>query len=381
MIQLESKLPDVGVTIFSIMSQLANEHKAINLSQGFPDFDASPDLIQGVTDYMKAGNNQYAPMQGVPALRQKIAKKVHELYHHDYDPDTEITVTSGATEALYAAITAVVQSGDEVIIFEPAYDAYAPVVRLNNGIPVFLELKPPEYRIDWDEVASSLTDRTRLIILNSPHNPTGSILQQSDMAALETVLANSKALILSDEVYEHIVFDHQTHESIIRYPSLAARSFVVSSFGKTYHTTGWKIGYCLAPANLSKEFQRVHQFLTFASNTPIQLAYADILDQKDMYQSLASFYQDKRDAFLSFMEGSRFKPVPCSGTYFQMMQYDAVSNLPDIEFTRWMTMEHGVASIPISVFYHNKTDHNVVRFCFAKKVDTLERAAEKLCRI
>lgn len=381
MIQLDSKLPDVGVTIFTVMSQLANDYQAINLSQGFPDFDAAPDLIERVAEHMRAGSNQYAPMQGVPALRRKIAGKVQNLYHYNYDPDTEITVTSGATEALYAAITAVVRSGDEVIVFEPAYDAYAPVIRLNNGIPVFLQLKPPDYRIDWDEVADSLSEKTRLIILNSPHNPTGSILNKSDMAALDTILANTTTLILSDEVYEHIVFDHQTHESIIRYPSLAARSYVVSSFGKTYHTTGWKIGYCLAPATLSREFQRVHQFLTFSSNTPIQLAYADILDQKDLYHDLASFYQDKRDAFLSYMEDSRFKPIPCSGTYFQMMQYDAISDLPDIEFARWMTIEHGVASIPVSVFYHTKTDHNVVRFCFAKKVETLERAAEKLCQI
>ena len=381
MIQLDSKLPDVGVTIFTVMSQLANDYQAINLSQGFPDFDAAPDLIQRVAVHMRAGNNQYAPMQGMPVLRRNIAEKVQNLYHYSYNPDTEITVTSGATEALYAAITAVVRTGDEVIIFEPAYDAYAPVIRLNNGIPVFLQLKPPDYRIDWDVVADSLSERTRLIILNSPHNPTGSILNTSDMAALDTILANTATLILSDEVYEHIVFDHQPHESIIRHPSLAARSFVVSSFGKTYHTTGWKIGYCLAPAALSREFQRVHQFLTFSSNTPIQLAYADILDRKDLYHGLASFYQDKRDAFLSYMAGSRFKPVPCSGTYFQMMQYDAISDLPDIEFARWMTIEHGVASIPVSVFYHTKTDHHVVRFCFAKKVETLERAAEKLCRI
>ncbi len=381
MIQLESKLPDVGVTIFSIMSQLANHHRAINLSQGFPDFDAAPDLIQGVTDYMKTGNNQYAPMQGVPVLRRKIAEKVRELYHSDYDPDTEITVTSGATEALYAAITAVVRAGDEVIIFEPAFDAYAPVVRLNQGIPVFLQLKLPDYRIDWDEVADRLSKRTRLIILNSPHNPTGGVLKASDMQALETVLADTKTLILSDEVYEHIVFDDRVHESIASYPALAARSYVISSFGKTYHTTGWKIGYCLAPAMLSKEFQRVHQFLTFSVNTPIQLAYADILDQKDLYRKLSSFYQDKRDAFVSFLGGSRFKPVPCSGTYFQMMRYDAISDLPDVEFARWMTIEHGVASIPVSVFYDAKTDHKVVRFCFAKRVETLERAAEKLCRI
>lgn len=381
MIPLDSKLPDINVTIFSVMSQLANDHLAINLSQGFPDFDADSDLIERVTDHMRSGSNQYAPMQGVPSLRQKIARKIRDLYHFDSDPDTEITVTSGATEALYAAITSVVRTGDDVIIFEPAYDAYAPVVRLNNGNPVFLQLKPPDYRIDWDEVEDKLSEKTRLIILNSPHNPTGSILSKSDMTALDTIVDNTGTLILSDEVYEHIVFDHQVHESILRYPSLAARSYVVSSFGKTYHTTGWKIGYCLAPEALTREFRRVHQFLTFSSNTPIQLAYADILDQEHLYQGLASFYQKKRDAFLFYMKGSRFKPVPCSGTYFQMMQYHAISDMPDIDFARWMTIEHGVASIPVSVFYHTGTDHKVVRFCFAKKEATLERAAEKLCRI
>lgn len=381
MIALDSKLPDIDVTIFTIMSQLANDHLAINLSQGFPDFDASSELIERVSDHMRNGSNQYAPMQGVPSLRQKIARKIRDLYHFDSDPNTEITVTSGATEALYAAITSVVRTGDEVIIFEPAYDAYAPVVRLNNGIPVFLQLKPPDYRIDWDEVGDKLSGKTRLIILNSPHNPTGSILKNSDLTALDTILENTGTLILSDEVYEHIVFDHQLHESILRYPSLAARSFVVSSFGKTYHTTGWKIGYCLAPEALTRELRRVHQFLTFSSNTPIQLAYADVLEQKHLYQGLASFYQKKRDVFLHLMEGSRFKPVPCSGTYFQMMQYHAISDMPDIDFARWMTTEHGVASIPVSVFYHARTDHKVVRFCFAKREATLERAAEKLCRV
>jgi methionine aminotransferase len=381
MIALGSKLPDIDVTIFTVMSQLANDHLAINLSQGFPDFDASSDLIERVSAHMKNGSNQYAPMQGVAVLRQKIARKIQDLYLFDSDPDTEITVTSGATEALYAAITSVVRTGDEVIIFEPAYDAYAPVVRLNNGIPVFLQLTPPDYRIDWDEVGDKLSEKTRLIILNSPHNPTGTILKKSDMTALETILDNTGILILSDEVYEHIVFDHQVHESILRYPSLAARSYVVSSFGKTYHTTGWKIGYCIAPEALTREFRRVHQFLTFSSNTPIQLAYADILEQKHLYRGLASFYQKKRDAFLSYLEGSRFKPVPCSGTYFQMMQYHAVSDMPDIDFARWMTIEHGVACIPVSVFYHARTDHKVVRFCFAKREATLERAAEKLCRV
>jgi len=381
MIQLHSKLPDVGVTIFTVMSQLAHEHHAINLSQGFPDFDTVPELIRRVTHHMNSGNNQYAPMQGVLSLRQKIAEKVMRLYGIKYNPDTEITITSGATEALYAAITAVVRPGDDVLLFEPAYDAYAPVIQLNQGRPIYLKLKPPDYRIDWDLVKKSLSDKTRLIILNSPHNPTGSVLNHSDMLTLEALLAPTRTMILSDEVYEHIVFDGQVHESVARYPGLADRSFVVSSFGKTYHTTGWKIGYCLAPETLSKEFQRVHQFLTFASNTPVQLAYADILEHEDLYEGLAAFYQEKRDAFLSFMQSSRFKPVPCRGTYFQMMQYDDISDLSDVEFTRWMTIEHGVAAIPVSVFYHTRTDHKVVRFCFAKRQETLERAAEKLCQI
>ena len=381
MIHTDSKLPDVGVTIFSVMTQLANEHGAINLSQGFPDFDTVPDLISRAAYHMKAGRNQYAPMQGMLELRQQIATKVQHIYGAAYDPETEITVTAGATEAIFAAITAVVQPGDEVILFEPAYDAYVPIIRLNHGIPVYVQLSPPEYGIDWNQVADIITEKTRMIILNSPHNPTGQILKQADMHALETLLGNTNILILSDEVYEHIIFDGFVHESVSRHPRLAARSFVVSSFGKTYHATGWKIGYCLAPKMLSLEFQRVHQFLTFAVNTPVQLACADILDQPNLFEDLAAFYQEKRDAFLNFMQASRFKPIPCSGTYFQLMQYEEISNRADTEFARWLTIEHGVASIPISVFHHTQTDDHVIRFCFAKKNETLQKAAEKLCKI
>jgi len=380
-VEIKSKLPEVGITIFTVMSKLANDHGAINLSQGFPDFDVNPELIERVGHYMKSGYNQYAPMQGVPALRREIAEKISNLYRAAYDPETEITITSGATEALYAAITAVVQKGDEVIIFEPAYDAYAPAVKLNGGIPKFIKLKAPGYTIDWDGVKDRLSPKTRLMILNTPHNPSGSVLRQEDMQALHSILAHTRTLILSDEVYEHIIFDGLRHESISRYPDLASRSFVVSSFGKTYHTTGWKIGYCLAPEALTKEFQRVHQFLTFASNTPVQCAYADMLRQKDLYLNLPAFYQQKRDLFLSLMSASRFKPVPCSGTYFKLMQYQDISNEPDVDFSRRITIDHGVAAIPVSVFYHDQTDHHVVRFCFAKKDDTLEKAAEKLCRI
>ena len=379
--KIESKLPDVGVTIFTIMSKLANDHQAINLSQGFPDFDVHPDLVALVDNYMRAGHNQYAPMQGVESLRRRISEKVDALYHAGYDPETEITVTSGGTEALFAAISAVVQPGDEVIVLEPAFDSYVPVIQLNGGIPVYVAYTFPDYRIDWDDVRKALSPKTRLIILNSPHNPTGAVFTESDISALKDILLDTNVLILSDEVYEHIIFDDLRHESISRYPELAKRSFVVSSFGKTYHTTGWKIGYCLAPAPLSKEFQRVHQFLTFASNTPIQYAYAEFMKNKDIYLNLSAFYQQKRDTFLSLIENSRFKALPCHGTYFQMLDYSSISHVSDVEFSKQLTTEHGVASIPPSVFYHRQVDHKVLRFCFAKKDETLEKAAEKLCKI
>ena len=379
--KIESKLPDVGVTIFTIMSKLANDHRAINLSQGFPDFDVHPDLLALVDNYMRSGHNQYAPMQGVAALRERIAEKVLALYNASYDPELEITVTSGGTEALFAAISAVVRQGDEVIVLEPAFDSYVPVIKLNGGIPVYVEYKFPDYRIDWDDVRNALSPKTRLIILNSPHNPTGAVFTETDISALKDILLDTDVLLLSDEVYEHIIFDGLRHESISRYPELVKRSFVVSSFGKTYHTTGWKIGYCLAPAPLSKEFQRVHQFLTFASNTPIQYAYAEFMKNKDIYLNLSAFYQQKRDKFLSLIENSRFKAMPCHGTYFQMVDYSSISDESDVEFSKRLTTEHGVASIPPSVFYHRQMDYKVLRFCFAKKDETLEKAAERLCKI
>jgi len=379
--KIQSKLPDVGVTIFTIMSKLANDHHAINLSQGFPDFDVHPDLLALVGNYMRSGHNQYAPMQGVAALRDQIAEKVLALYNASYDPESEITVTSGGTEALFAAISAVVQQGDEVIVLEPAFDSYVPVIKLNGGIPVYVAYKFPDYRIDWDDVRNALSPKTRLIILNSPHNPTGAVFTETDISALKNILLDTDVLLLSDEVYEHIIFDGLRHESISRYPELLERSFVVSSFGKTYHTTGWKIGYCLAPAPLSKEFQRVHQFLTFASNTPIQYAYAEFMKNKNIYLNLSAFYQQKRDKFLSLIENSRFKAMPCHGTYFQMVDYSSISDESDVEFSKRLTTEHGVASIPPSVFYHRQVDHKVLRFCFAKKDETLENAAERLCKI
>lgn len=378
---IQSKLPNVGITIFTVMSKLAADHQAINLSQGFPDFDPHPDLIELVSKYMREGLNQYAPMQGLPLLRQRIAEKVKSLYGADVDPHSDITVTSGATEALFAAITAVVQPGDEVVILEPAYDSYAPVVHLNQGRPLFVPLRFPDYQVDWDRVRDTLTDRTRLLVINSPHNPSGQALDADDIAALQAVIADRDLYILSDEVYEHIIFDGRRHESMLRYPELSRRSFVVSSFGKTYHTTGWKIGYCIAPRHLSAEFQKMHQYITFTSSTPVQRAYADFMEHSEPYLSLAGFYQQKRDTFLRLMEPSRFKALPCAGTYFQMMDYSAITDEADVDFSRRMTTQYGVAAIPPSVFYNHPKDHKVLRFCFAKRDETLERAAEILCTI
>jgi len=375
---ITSKLPDVGTTIFTIMSQLAAEQGAINLSQGFPEFGVSPDLIDLVNRYMQKGCNQYAPMSGIAELRQKISEKTKELYGAVIDPETDVTVTSGATEALYAAITAVVHTGDEVILLEPAYDSYDPAIRLSGGVPVPVQLQYPDYRIDWNRVKDAITDRTRAIMLNSPHNPTGAVMGEADIAALKELVADTGLFIISDEVYEHIIFDGKRHESMLRYPELAQRSFVISSFGKTYHATGWKMGYCVAPAELSAEFRRVHQFLTFASHTPSQFAYAEYLNNRSAYLDLGAFYQKKRDIFLEAIAGSRFKPLPCYGTYFQMLDYSEISQEGDMEFSRWLTVEKKVAAIPPSVFYQGRDDHKVLRFCFAKNEDTLLKAGEIL---
>jgi methionine aminotransferase len=379
--KLKSKLPHLGVTIFSEMTQLADAHGAINLSQGFPDYAVPPELISLVTKYMQQGYNQYAPMQGVQSLRERIAEKVLELYGADYDPASEITVTSGATEALFAAITAAIHKDDEVIVLEPAFDSYIPAISLCGGIPVYIQLKFPDYHIPWDEVRKAVSPKTSAIILNFPHNPTGAVLTQEDVSRLIEVVRNSNMVIISDEVYEHIIFDGCVHQSMARYPQLAERSYVISSFGKTYHATGWKIGYCLAPAELSKEIQKIHQYLTFASNTPVQQAFAEFMQYKQVYLQLSGFYQQKRDKFIDALKGSRFKALPCRGTYFQMLDYSAITDESDIEFARRLTMDCGVAAIPPSVFYHRKDDYKVLRFCFAKKDETLERAAERLRKI
>jgi methionine aminotransferase len=376
-----SKLPNAGITIFTVMSKLAADHGAINLAQGFPDFDPHPDLINGVNDAMRQGLNQYAPMQGVPDLRNQIAQKIKNLYGADIDPESDITVTSGATEALFAAICAVVHPGDEVIVIEPAFDSYVPAIELNHAMAVFVPMTFPDYAVDWERLKSAISNRTRMIILNSPHNPTGTTWCEHDIAALQEIIGRHDLYILSDEVYEHIIFDGQKHESMLRYPELAQKSFVISSFGKTYHTTGWKIGYCVAPPKLSLEFQKVHQFLTFASNTPIQYAYARIMEESDRYLGLADFYQHKRDLFQKLMMKSRFTALACSGTYFQILDYSAITDEKDVDFARRLTMEHGVAAIPPSVFYHDRQDHKVLRFCFAKQDQTLEKAAKILCKI
>jgi methionine transaminase len=377
-LKLTSKLPSVGTTIFTVMSKLAADIGAINLSQGFPDFDCDPTLVDAVARHMREGRNQYAPMQGVPALRQAIAAKFEELYGATYDPETEITVTSGGTEALFDAVAAVIRPGDEAIVFEPCYDSYVPAIELNGGKAVVVSLRFPDYSVPWDDVRGAITSRTRLLIFNSPHNPTATILNAQDLVELTKIVERHDVLILSDEVYEHIIFDGARHESMARTDALRSRSFVVGSFGKTYHVTGWKVGYAAAPAALSAEFRKVHQFVTFATNPPTQYALAEFLTQRKGYPELAAFYQRKRDLFLQLIEGSRFRPLPSRGTYFQLLDYSAITDEADMEFALRLTKEHGVASIPTSAFLYNQDAPKVLRFCFAKKDETLASAAQRL---
>jgi len=378
---IHSKLPKVGTTIFTVMSKMAAEHNAINLSQGFPDFMCSEALIKLVNEAMLKGHNQYAPMPGLLTLRTILAKKTEEQYGTKYDPETEITITAGATQAIYTAVAAIVREDDEVIVFEPAYDCYQPAIEVAGGKTVYLRLKAPDYSIDWDEVKKMFNHRTRMIILNTPNNPTGSVWTADDMRKLEKIVKGSDTVIVSDEVYEHIIFDGQQHQSVSRFPILAERSLIVSSFGKTFHTTGWKVGYCVAPQNLMTEFRKVHQFLVFSVNTPIQYALAEYLQEKETYLQLGSFYQKKRDYFNGLLKNSRFKFSPASGTYFQLLDYSAITNERDTDYAVRLIKEAGVASIPISVFYHKPVDNKILRFCFAKKEETLEKAAELLCKI
>ncbi|MBT3301835.1 MAG: aminotransferase class I/II-fold pyridoxal phosphate-dependent enzyme [Bacteroidetes bacterium] len=378
---LSSKLHGISESIFATMSRLANEENAINLSQGFPDFNCPKELIALVNKYMKEGHNQYAPMPGYIGLKERIVEKVENLYGAKYDADKEVIITAGATQAIYTAITAIIKEKDEVIIFEPAYDSYVPSILLSKGVPKYVTLNAPDYKINWDEVKRLISFKTKMIILNTPHNPTGSVLNDQDMKELEKLVANRDIIILSDEVYEHIIFDGMKHESISKYPSLIDKSFVISSFGKTYHTTGWKMGYVLAPENLMKEFKKVFQFLMFAAITPIQYAYADFMSNESHYLELNDFYQKKRDLFVKGLEGSRFEIIPCHGTYFQCLSYKGISEEADVDYAKTLTINSKVASVPISVFYHDKIDHKVLRFCFAKSADTIKKATEILCKI
>ncbi len=376
-----SKLPQTGTTIFTLMSALAAEVGAINLSQGFPDFNTSPELIDLVNNAMKNGHNQYAPMPGVLALREQIAQKTEKLYGAVYNPDTEITITAGGTQAIFTAITTVINANDEVIIFEPAFDCYAPAIKLMGGIVKSLELEPPDYRIAWDMVKRLINSKTRMIILNSPQNPTATILHKEDIDELSALVKNQDILILSDEVYEHLIYDGETHHSMARYPELQQRSFIVASFGKPFHATGWKVGYCMAPAFLMHEFRKIHQFLVFSVNAPIQYAIAEYLKNENTYLDLPAFFQEKRDYFRKGLEQSRFKLLPCFGSYFQSVTYNGITDEKDSDFSLRLTREIGVASIPTSVFYTKNTDHHVLRFCFAKRQETLDKAVERLIKV
>jgi methionine aminotransferase len=380
-IQIQSKLPRVGTTIFTVMSALATEHKAVNLGQGFPDFAMSAELTGLVTEAMNSGYNQYSPMPGWMPLREAIAEKIEFLYNTAVSPDTDITITPGGTYAIYTALTTVLQPSDEVIVFEPAYDSYIPNIVVNGAVPVRINLQFPEYRINWAEVREKITPKTRVIMLNSPHNPTGAVLREEDIQQLRQLVQNTNIIIVSDEVYEHIVFDNVKHQSILKYPDLVQRSFVCFSFGKIYHCTGWKLGYCVAPAAFTSEFRKVHQFNCFSCHTPSQVALATFLRNKDSYLTLASFLQKKRDYFLQLMKDTRFNMLDSKGSYFICAQYDRISDETDKDFAIRITKEFGVAVIPVSAFYQDATDNKVVRFCFGKKEETLALAAERLARI
>jgi len=376
--RLDSKLPDAGISIFAVMSKLSHDHGAINLSQGYPDFPTSPRLIELVHEAMRSGFNQYAPMPGVYSLREVISEKLERLYQAHYDPGGEITITAGATQAIFTAIAATIRENDEVILFAPAYDSYGPSIEANGGVPVEIEMELPDFSIDWQKVRNAISEKTRMIIINTPHNPTGSILSHEDMKRLEGLTTNTDILVLSDEVYEHMIYDGERHNSVARYPELADRSFLVASFGKTFHNTGWKMGYCAAPRELMTEFRKIHQFNVFSVNHPVQKALATYLKNPANYDYLPGFFEAKRDLFLQALEGSRFTVTPSKGTYFQLLGYSDITEEGDMDLASRMTREHKVASIPVSAFYQNKTDNKILRFCFAKSEETLLRGAEIL---
>lgn len=376
-----SRLPHIGTSIFTVMSKMAHDHGAINLSQGFPDFSIDKKIIDLVHKCMVEGHNQYAPMAGVQVLREIIARVVHQSYGHHVDPETQITITSGATEGIFASLSAFVRQGDEVIIFDPSYDSYAPGVILNGGIPVHINLRFPDFSIDWDEVRSKITQKTRMIIINTPHNPSGTVLKHNDLMELERVTHHNNIIVLSDEVYERLTYDGIAHTSVLSLPGLASRSIAVSSFGKTFHATGWKAGYTIAPEHLTREIRKTHQFIVFSVNTPVQLALAEYMNDPGNYLNLGKFYQQKRDFFLQQISGSSFEPLKCEGSYFQVVSYKAISDKPEFEMAEELTKKHKVAAIPFSVFYKDGTDNHLLRFCFAKKDETLAKACEILRKL
>ncbi|TNE65094.1 MAG: aminotransferase class I/II-fold pyridoxal phosphate-dependent enzyme [Bacteroidetes bacterium] len=379
--QIESKLPHVGTTIFTVMSGLATQCGAINLSQGFPNFNPDDRLQKLVYDHMQRGHNQYSPMPGILPLRERIAAKMEDLYGRPLNPETEITITAGGTQAIFCVIAAFVHPGDEVILIEPCYDSYRPSVETVGGKAVPYALTAPDYKIDWTEVGRLITPKTRMLCINTPNNPTGTLLREADMLALEKLLHNTNILVMSDEVYEHLIYDGEQHASALRYPALYERSLCIYSFGKTYHNTGWKTGYCIAPPELSKEFRKVHQFNVFSANHPMQAAFADFMEDKEAYLDLPRFYQRKRDVFQKAMENTRFKAITCLGTYFQLYDYSAISDEPDLDFCKRLTTEFGVAAIPVSSFFSDRRDDKVVRFCFAKSEDVLKQAGQLLERV
>ena len=379
-LSIHSKLPNVGTTIFTVINALATEHKAINLGQGFPDFMMDPQLIALVNEAMQKGNNQYTHMNGLPALREGLAEKMESLYGAIVNADTEITITPGGTYAIYTALTTLLHPGDEVIVFEPAYDSYIPNIIINGAVPILIPLQFPSYTINWDVVKAAITPKTKIIVLNNPHNPTGSILSAYDMEQLQSIVKNTSIFILSDEVYEHLVFDDKKHESILRYPNLMERSFVCFSFGKTYHCTGWKLGYCVAPAHLMKEFRKVHQFNCFSCNTPVQFALATFIQQKDKYLQLGTQIQQKRDYFQELMLQTRFKALPTYGSYFQLYSYAGISEENEHEVAIRLIKQYGVAAIPVAAFYNTQKNNKVMRFCFVKKESTLEAAVDRLIK-
>jgi len=378
---ISSKLPHQGTTIFTIMSALAAKHNALNLSQGFPQDNPPKKLIELVHHYMKSGKNQYAPMAGLMSLREKLAAKVENIYGTAYNPETEITITAGGTQAINAAITALIKEDDEVVIIQPAYDCYIPAIELTGGKPIFVDLEVGDYSVNWDQFKKIISSRTKMIIINTPHNPTGAMFSDNDMKELEKITNGSDIIILSDEVYEHLVYDGEPHQSVMRYPGLANRSIVVFSFGKTYNCTGWKVGYVLAPPNLTKEIRRIHQFQVFSVNTPVQNAFSDILDDVSIYEKLKITLQQKRNIFLDAISASNLTFQPSKSTYFQLASYANITDEADVDYAKRLTTEFGVASIPISVFYHNNRDEKILRFCFAKDEEVLKKAGDILCKI